>query len=472
MTPLLHADARLVNAASGTVLGGGALRERVDAAAQAYGRHPHGVIFALIRPQLDDIVRYLGAQNAGRPVLLLDPDLPVATLHTFLTRFGPVLVTGVPAADVPPVGYVVAEGDELGLVWARADAPPAVPHPDLGLLLTTSGSTGNPKLVRLSTAAVLANAESIARALGIDGDEVAPTSLPLHYTYGLSVLHSHLLRGASIVLDDAGLTSRAFWSAVTDHGVTSLAAVPYQYEILKRLRFDPARYPSLRTLTQAGGRLRPEMVTEFNDRMLAVDGRMFVMYGQTEATARMSVLPADRLAGKPGSCGQAVPGGRFAMRLDDGEETTAPGEVGEVIFRGPNVMMGYAETAEDLERGDDLGGVLATGDLGYLDDEGFLFLVGRTKRFAKVFGVRVNLDDVERMLTDRGPIAAIAGEDRLVFFAEGADDDLCAKIRSEVAAGLALHSSGVLVRSVEQLPLMPTGKVDYRALAELPGESS
>jgi acyl-CoA synthetase (AMP-forming)/AMP-acid ligase II len=222
--------------------------------------------------------------------------------------------------------------------------------------------------------------------------------------------------------------------------------------MLRRLRFDPAKYPTLRTLTQAGGRLRTELVTDFADRMATVGGRLFVMYGQTEATARMAVLPSDRIADKLGSVGLPVPGGSFSI-VD-----------GEVVYTGPNTMLGYAETAADLARGDDLGGVLHTGDLGHLDDDGFLFITGRLKRIGKVFGVRVNLDDVERTLAPHGAVAAVAGDDKLHVFVEGADAAAAQVIRKELATFLDTHFTGVDVRGVEALPLMATGKIDYRAL--------
>jgi acyl-CoA synthetase (AMP-forming)/AMP-acid ligase II len=212
------------------------------------------------------------------------------------------------------------------------------------------------------------------------------------------------------------------------------------------------RHPSLRTLTQAGGRLRTELVADFAQRMANVGGRLFVMYGQTEATARMTVLPPDRVADKLGSVGLPVPGG--SLSINDGE----------VVYTGPNTMMGYAETGADLSRGDDLGGVLRTGDLGHLDDEGFLFLTGRRKRIGKVFGVRVNLDDVERGLAAYGAVAAVAGDDRLYVFVEGADASATQVIRKELAALLDTHVSGLEVRGVDTLPLLPTGKVDYRRL--------
>ena len=417
---------------------------QIEQAAAAYRELAPGVVFLLMPTEIAAVARYLGAQRADRPIALLDPELDRGVLLDLVERFAPVAVMGIRAT--PPEGYL-AEGDS----WLRA-TPAAEAHPELALLLTTSGSTGNPKLVRLSRAAVRANAEGIAERLGITADDVTPTTLPLFYTFGLSVLSSHLLRGATVVLERTGILQRDFWTAVNEHGITSIAGVPYQYEMLRRLRFDPAKYPSLRTLTQAGGRLRSELVADFAQRMAAVGGRLFVMYGQTEATARMAVLPPERLADKLGSVGLPLPGGAFSI-VD-----------GEVVYTGPNTMLGYAETAADLARGDDHGGVLRTGDLGHLDDEGFLFITGRLKRIGKVFGVRVNLDDVERELAPHGAVAAVAGDDKLHVFVEGADPATAQVIRKELVAFLDTHFTGVEVRGVEALPLLPTGKIDYRAL--------
>jgi acyl-CoA synthetase (AMP-forming)/AMP-acid ligase II len=280
----------------------------------------------------------------------------------------------------------------------------------------------------------------------------------------MSVLNTHLAAGATVVLESAGLLHRPFWDAVTAHGATSLACVPYQFETLRRLPFDPGEFPCLRNLTQAGGRLRPEIITDFHGRMAAVGGRLHIMYGQTEAAPRLTTLPAQRLVEKLGSVGPSVSNGRLTVRLDDGTETTAPGIVGEVLYRGPNVMMGYAESAADLARGDQCGGLLETGDCGYLDEEGYLFLNGRRKRLGKVFGVRLNLDDVEAMLHEQGPVAVVDGDDRIVVFLEGADAPTLSRCAADLAKRLRVHRSGIAVRTIAALPLLPNGKVDYRAL--------
>jgi acyl-CoA synthetase (AMP-forming)/AMP-acid ligase II len=401
---LLHPSARVIDAVTGETL----TEELIEAAAADLAGET--VVILPIETTVASIARYVAALRLDKPVLLLDPD---GGHNEFAQRF---------------------QTDEV--------------HPDLALLLTTSGSTGNPKLVRLSRTAVRTNAEQIAEALGIDGDEVAITTLPLFYSYGMSVLNSHLIRGATVILERTGIMQRTFWNAAVDHQVTSMAFVPSQYEMLRRLRFDPAKYPALRTLTQAGGRLRTERVTEFAEKMATVGGRLFVMYGQTEAGPRMATLPADRLADKLGSVGRALPGGEFTIEDD------------EVVYHGPNVMMGYAESGADLAKGDEQGGVLRTGDLGRLDDEGFLFITGRLKRMAKVFGVRINLDDVEKNF----PVAAVAGDDQLIVFSENLDEDEAKGLRSKIAEWLGTHHTGVVVHRIEALPLLPNGKTDYRAL--------
>ena len=434
-----RADAiALIDAATATQVSYGELRARVDAAAAALAtRAGGGIAFLCCQNDVATVVAYLAALTAGVPVALVDARLDAAALAALIARYQPEVVLG-RAVELPPA------------------APRPAPHPALALLLSTSGSTGSPRLVRLSRAAVEANARAIAAALALGPSEVAPTSLPLHYSYGLSVVNSHLVVGATLLLTDAGLVSDEFWRACRDHGATSLAGVPYSYQMLRRLDLGKLAPPSLRTLTQAGGRLDPALVRHFHGVAAARGGRLFVMYGQTEATARISVLSPDELPAHAGSVGRALPGGALAIDPD-----------GEVIYRGPNVMMGYAEDRADLARGDELGGVLRTGDLGRLDADGRLWITGRVKRIAKVFGLRVNLDELEAWLRgqpDAPVVAAIAGDDKLRVFVEGGAPEALAELRRALAAKVGAHVSGVEVIGVAALPRLASGKLDYAQL--------
>ncbi|WP_394614602.1 AMP-binding protein [Lentzea sp. JNUCC 0626] len=461
---LLHPGARLVDATGGESLTGDQLRSAVETIGQSYAELPVGVLFARTAVDVPSVLRYLAAFESGRAVALLDAGQDRDVLLELVSRFRPAAVLG--EAGEAPEGY--RAGDAGGPAWIREAAEGVAPHPDLAVLLPTSGSTGNPKFVRLAKAAVLANAHAIAEVLGIDANEVAPTSLPLHYSYGMSVLNSHLVMGATVVVEPSGVMGRPFWQAVDEHKITSLAGVPYHYEMLKRLRFDPAKYPTLRTITQAGGKLREDLVAEFNEKMLAVGGRMFVMYGQTEAAPRMATVPAAKLAEKIGSAGPALPGGAFSIRLEDGTETSDADVVGEVLYRGPNVMMGYAESEEELSEADGRSGLLETGDLGRLDADGYLFITGRLKRIGKVFGNRVNLDDLEQMLRgsglDIGAAAAVPAGDKVVIWAENCAADTRKAAAKALSEKLHMHVSGFDVRDIDALPLLASGKIDYRSL--------
>jgi acyl-CoA synthetase (AMP-forming)/AMP-acid ligase II len=223
---------------------------------------------------------------------------------------------------------------------------------------------------------------------------------------------------------------------------------------------------TMRTLTQSGGRLAPEAIVVLHELMAERGGRLFVMYGQTESTARMSYVPPDALPEKAHCVGIPIRDGSFTIK-SGGEETAEPEVEGEVIFRGPNVMHGYAEHREDLTLGDGLKGVLHTGDVGVIDSDGFLRLTGRTKRIAKVYGLRVSLDEVEGAANKYGLVAAVDGGDKIVLWrlsgARISADDL----RLELARRFNLKSAAFAVHDLDELPLTGRDKVDYNALAKL-----
>jgi acyl-coenzyme A synthetase/AMP-(fatty) acid ligase len=338
------------------------------------------------------------------------------------------------------------------------------PHPDLALLLSTSGSTGSPKFVRLTRANVEANADSIRRALGITESDVPVAHLPIHYSYGLSVLNSHLLAGASILLSSGGLVSSTFWDAIRRYRVDSFSGVPYTYQMLRRLGLEEVNAPTLRIMTQAGGQLDIQNIAYFHERMTERDGGFWVMYGQTEATARISILPSEELSRKLGSAGRAIPGGTLSILNETGEAAAVPDVEGELAYTGPNVMLGYATKRSDLTKGDELKGCLFTGDRARLDEDGFVFILGRTKRDAKVFGLRINLDEIEALVKQHGPAAAVAGSNRVVIFCEFGTEASHSKICDALSAKLKIHRSAFEFRSIDGLPTKDSGKINYENL--------
>ncbi|MFN7920019.1 MAG: AMP-binding protein [Bryobacteraceae bacterium] len=391
------------------------------------------LVFCFCENDAETVFNYLAAVEAGHAVALVNAGLHVDLQQGLIERYQPDWIL-------------------RGAEWIRKEQPSREIHPSLALLLATSGTTGSPKFVRLTRAAVEANAESIREALGIAAADRPITSLPLYYSYGLSVLNSHLAAGASLVLTGESVISPRFWEVFRGQACTSFAGVPYTYQMMTRLDVDKLAVPSLRTMTQAGGKLVPELIASFHEKMARRGGRFFVMYGQTEATARIAILPADELPRKLGSAGLGIPGGRISI------------DEGEVVYHGPNVMMGYAESPADLALGDELQGTLRTGDLGRLDDEGFLYIDGRAKRDVKLVGLRINLDEVEAMLRPHGATAVVSAGDKLAIYCEYGDAEQFGRLRNELATKLGLAVRLFEFHRVEKIPTTPTGKIDYARL--------
>jgi acyl-CoA synthetase (AMP-forming)/AMP-acid ligase II len=402
------------------------------------------LILSFCRNDFASVVTYLAAIEAGAAIALLPETLAAEFQTHLISIYQPEFLFN--PADT--TNY-----SELGgQLWKRnADSDSPAIHPGLSVLLSTSGTTGNPKFVRLSLDNIRANALSIAEALHIEPHHRAAANLPLHYSYGLSVINSHLARGASVVLTGESFVSPAFWNLMREQTCDSLAGVPYSYQMLDRLKLDGLNVPGIRTLTQAGGKLGSELIAKFHRTMTGRGGRFFTMYGQTEATARISVLPAELLPDKTGSVGFAIPGG--SITIDEGE----------IVYSGPNVMLGYAESRADLALGDTHAGTLRTGDLGYLDGDGCLWVTGRLKREAKLFGLRVNLDDLEAMVRVHGPAAVVGRADRLSIFCEF-EEALFPVCRDELASKLRVHARAFEFHRIDRLPINGAGKIDYSAL--------
>ncbi len=388
------------------------------------------------------IVWYLACLAGRHPVGLLTDERP-EHLGAWIDRLDP---------DV-----VIDTGRHPALLERR----PVTIHdfdPELALLLATSGSTGAPKLVRLSVANLEANASAIAEALAIRPDDRAMLNLPLAYTYGLSIVHSNLDAGAAVVLTSASVLDACFWRLFRAASATSLAGVPHTFELLARVD-DWHTEPTLRYVTQAGGRLEPDRVRELARTGQRHGWTFHVMYGQTEATARMSVLAPELAEQYPTSIGAPIRGGAF--RIDDVPEATEPG-VGELVYQGPNVMMGYASEPADLALGA-LVDELRTGDLAKIGDGGLIEICGRRARFAKVVGLRIDLDYLEAQLEDRGIEALCCEYDhRLAVVAVGDDPD---RVRIMAAESAGLPPACVVAETATALPRTAAGKPDRAAAA-------
>ena len=348
--------------------------------------------------------------------------------------------------------------DEFGYcIRHQKKEQPTKVYKDLALLLTTSGSTGSPKLVRQSYQNIQSNAASIAQYLHLDENERPITTLPMHYTYGLSIINSHALCGATILLTEHGLFEQEFWDFLKKERATSFGGVPYTYEMLKRLHFFEMDLPFLKTMTQAGGKLAKHLHQEFAQYAKETNKEFIVMYGQTEATARMSYLPAKDSIRKAGSIGIAIPGGK--MEIEDGE----------LVYYGENVTLGYAQKMEDLKKGDERGGKLKTGDMARVDEEGFFYIIGRKKRFLKILGNRVNLDEVEQILKAKYQeceLACAGIDDHLFIYMEERNARDKEEILSFISEKTGLNPGVFEVFYIDHIPVSKSGKIRYKELED------
>lgn len=336
-------------------------------------------------------------------------------------------------------------------------------HESLSLILSTSGSTGSPKYVRQTCRNINSNTESIAKFLNITQTDRAITTMPMSYTYGLSIIHTHLFKGASIILTDDSLVNKSFWKILKEKNATTFGGVPYIFEILKKLRFNKLELPSLKYITQAGGKLERELCKEFASDCAKKGIKFYVMYGQVEATARISYLPCEHVLQKPDSIGVPILGGKIWLEDENSKVVDEVSLVGELVYQGVNVSLGYAENCFDLHKGDENHGILYTGDLAKFDKEGYYYIVGRKKRFLKMFGNRVNLDEIEQLIRYEGIDCACTGiDDTLNIYITKPEEVY--HIKKYISKKTGIHSVGFNMIVVDQIPRNESGKVLYSDL--------
>ncbi len=436
------------------------LLEEADRIAGFIGKR--SLVFCVCSNNLESVAGYLGFLRARIVPVLINPDVDRELYSELEHTYQPSFVWAPKQFSEKECVYSYGAYELTKTGYQKEHDL----YPELALLLTTSGSTGSPKLVRQSYKNIESNTYSIIEYLHITREDRAITTLPMSYTYGLSILHTHLAAGATVILTDASLMSKSFWTLLKEQKVTTFGGVPYTYEMLKKLRFARMDLPSLSYVTQAGGKLSKELSLEFAMVCKEKGIKLIIMYGQSEATARMSYLPWEYAISKAGSMGIAIPYGKFRL-IDETENTiTAPHIIGELVYEGANVTLGYADAVEDLAKGDERYGVLLTGDMAEMDEDGFFYIVGRKKRFLKIYGNRVNLDEVEGLLKSKGYDCAVGGaDDHMKIFVT--DETKCEEVRHFVSEKTGLNPAAFSSAYIPAIPRNEAGKVLYTHLEEV-----
>jgi acyl-coenzyme A synthetase/AMP-(fatty) acid ligase len=416
------------------------------------------LLLILCKTNRETIVGYLSGLRAGHAVMMISADLDLEFIEILKKRYKPHYIWKSKSDDEI---YLYEDG-VYGLIEYDVNDEVAI-EKDLALLLSTSGSTGSPKFVKLTKKNLYANSTAIVEYLNISKEERAITSLPLHYSFGLSILNTHLAVGASVLVTEKSIISKEFWDFFKQEKATSFSGVPYTYEMLKKIRFFKMELPFLRTLTQAGGKLNEKLVLAFSEYSKKNTIDFYVMYGQTEATARISYLPPVFNESHHKSIGIAIPHGEITLLDEDGEAISAENKVGELLYSGENVMMGYATCRQDLGEADTYKGVLKTGDLAYKDKDGLFYITGRIKRYIKLFGNRVNLDEVEQNLKTQGFECLCVGEDDLLKVAV-LEDSQIESIKSYIVNKYKFHPKSINIEVVASFPITSSGKIEYQKL--------
>jgi acyl-coenzyme A synthetase/AMP-(fatty) acid ligase len=407
---------------------------------------PHsGLAFVSAYNSVDAILAYIGAVRRGLAVHLLDPTKEEAN-RRLIDLYAPDVVVDTEASK--PV---------------EPRRPGTDIHPDICILLSTSGSTGAAKFVKLTHSNIRSNTKAIRSYLELTEADRGITSLKLFYSYGMSVVNIHLAAGASLVVTDLSTGDPGFWSLVAREDVTNIAGVPFTFELMLQAKTDLGRFPALRLLTQAGGKLSADLVRHFAEEGEKHGVAFCVMYGQTEASPRMSYLPPAFAKEAPGSIGQAVPGGKLYVVDEAHGLITEPGVSGELVYEGPNVMFGYAESRADLAEIEAIP-ALYTGDIAHFDARGLFYIDGRSSRFVKPFGLRVSLDEIERVLREEYTVVAATGTDERIVVAIEDEVQDGEAIVFFLAEKFGLPPATFVVAAGQPIPRLPSGKPDYRGL--------
>lgn len=424
------------------------------------------LVFALCRNEIGSVLGYTAFLNHGIVPVMVSSHLDQALLDNLLNTYQPeyLWLHKEQTAQFQGMNAVYEAHDFVLLKTEYEKQYPL--FDELALLITTSGSTGSPKLVRQSYTNILNNAFAIAEYLKLDDTERPITTLPMNYVYGLSIMNSHFLVGATLLLTDKGLMQKEFWQFFKSQEATSFGGVPYTYEMLDKLRFYRMKLPSLRTMTQAGGKITPALHEKFA-AYAAEQGKNFVvMYGAAEATSRMGYLPPEKAVEKKGAMGIPIPGGKFMLMDAEGQEIREPRITGELVYEGKNVTLGYAEKGEDLILGDERRGRLETGDMAQFDEDGIYYIVGRKKRFLKIYGNRVNLDEIDRLIKDEFQIEAASSgvDDHMYIFVT--DAKYADPVRDFVIAKTKLNPAAFQAVVIDEIPKNESGKTLYKELTK------
>ena len=404
------------------------------------------------------ILYYLSFLINQQAVILFDKDCDEEKINYLIEKFKPDYIFKKSNFDVKNYDII---NDNKEYFFLKHKFPSVTKiNAKLAILLSTSGSLKESKFVKLSYENIFENSLSISKYLNLKSNDLSITTLPLFYSYGLSVIHTHIFFDRKIVCNDYSLLQKEFWYLLEKYKITNISFVPFSYEMLEKIGINRFNFSSLKFLTVAGGKLSEDLTKKFCTVFKKKKINFYAMYGQTEASPRISYIELKRLLKKPNSCGKAIPGGKITINKANKDG------IGEIIFQGKNIFKGYAQNRKECLVVKDIK-KLNTGDIGYIDKEGDLFILGRKKRDIKVYGIRINLDNLENNLkTENFKIICHKYKNKLAILYESTNFDK-KSILIRINKLTALREQNLEFKKIDKFPRLKNDKIDYKRLDKI-----
>jgi len=418
------------------------------------------LVLILCNKSVGTITAYVSAIRHNKVPLIIDENYKKDLIFSFIENYLPKYIVSQSVSFSELIDYDKCHEVSGCVIYKQKVSHNININENLSLLIPTSGSTGDPKCVRISSNNIDACTQSICEYLNIDVNSVSASHLPIHYAYGLSVLHNCILTRSKYVITNLTVLDKGFWDEFERYNITGFSCVPFTLNILRRVQLDFKKISSLKYVTQAGGYLSEKSSLYFLETFLEKNIKYFTMYGQTEASPRISYLAPEMAELKAGSAGVPISCGEATIY-----ETGEPSGVGELCYKGENVALGYANNYIDLSLSDEFNGVLVTGDIVEIDTDGYIKIIGRKKRFIKISGISVNLDQVEKDANANFESVVVIGTDDKMKVLTISDD--INEIKDYIFNKYNFNKVNFKVKKINEIPLNSSGKIDYKTLSEI-----
>ena len=422
------------------------------------------LVFLICKNNLETIVGYLGFIKSNCVTTLIDEKTNDHFLLNIISKYKPHYIFISNKKKILLKGYSTEFIFFNYSLLKRTKEIKKKLHNDLMLLMSTSGTTGSTKFVRQSYVNLSSNTKSISDFLNISELDNAITTLPMSYVYGLSVINTHFENGGSITLNNLSIIQKGFWEKIYINKVTNFAGVPYTYEIIDKLDLTKFNLKFLKYTTQAGGKIPVKIVKNIISKYEKSDIKLIIMYGASEATSRMTYLSWRDVKKKPESIGKEIPGGKIWLENKFKKKINLINENGELIYKGKNVSLGYATNIKDLNKGNVNNSILRTGDIGYRDKDGYYYLVGRKDRFVKINGLRINLSEVEDIISKMNIKSMCLKGDYNKILIYVLEKNKIEILKKNLSKSLNMHPSSFTIQIIKEFPLNMNYKTSYKKL--------